>query len=83
VKVIVTEARDMNFAARDGKPIDGVTLHFNHLDPDTFGRASGSQFIQRHIFDSLGVTFNELKEIFGAEVELDFNTKGKIVGLTV
>jgi len=74
--------QDMQFK-RGEDEIDGVKLHFLSVDPNVQGKAAFNQFVRRHVFDTFGIAVADLIEMIGSEVRIDFNPKGKIVGLEV
>jgi hypothetical protein len=82
MKVLLNGFQDMKFQTADGE-VDGVKLHYSAVDPNVYGRTAENKFIPRHVFDTFGISLKKMQDLFGAEINLDFNGKGKIVGFSV
>jgi hypothetical protein len=80
MKVMFYGYQDIDFTGRDGKRVDGVKLHYSGIDPSVFGRTCENQYVVRHVVDSFDVKVSDMNDLLGAEVNIDFNGKGKIVG---
>ena len=82
MKCVLVGMNDINFKNGEDE-VNGVKLHFLSPDSNTVGHMACSQFLRRDFFNSFGYKFSELKELLGTEVNIEFNTKGKICTFVV
>lgn len=73
----------MNFTSRDGNEINGVKVFIAYPDENTYGNIAESKFIQRNVYDSFQVSVDKLIEKIGEVVNVEFDPKKKIVGITL
>lgn len=74
--------QDMNFQTREKDTIDGVKLHYLTVEDNTYGQNANTGFISRNVFDSFGITVKDLTELIGKSINLEFNNKKRICGIT-
>lgn len=83
MKVSLVGVQDMNFTSRDGNEINGVKVFIAYPDENTYGNVVESKFIQRNVYDSFKVSVDKLIEKIGEVVNVEFDPKKKIVGITL
>ncbi len=71
------------FKTRDGGTVDGVKLFISYPDSGTYGYVCDNKFVDRNVFDSFGVSLENLIESIGSVVDVEFSPNKKVVGLTV
>lgn len=84
MKVTLVGVKDVKaFKSREGDTIDGVKLFIAYPDSGTVGSVCESKFVDRNVFDSFGVSFDELTGFLGTVINVEFSPNKKVVGLTV
>lgn len=83
MKVSLVGVQDMDFKSRDGNDINGVKVFIAYPDSNTYGNVAESKFIQRNVFDSFKLPVEKLIEKIGEAVDVEFDPKKKIVGITL
>lgn len=83
MKVSLVGVQDMDFKSRDGNKINGVKVFIAYPDENTFGNVAESKFIQRNIYESFMLPLEKLIGKIGEVVNVEFDPKKKIVGITV
>lgn len=83
MKVSLVGVQDMDFKSRDGNDINGVKVFIAYPDSNTYGNVAESKFIQRNIYDSFSLPVEKLIEKIGEVVDVEFDPKKKIVGITL
>lgn len=83
MKVSLVGVQDMDFKARDGNDINGVKVFIAYPDSNTYGNIAESKFIQRNVYDSFKIPVEKLIEKIGEIVDVEFDPKKKIVGITI
>lgn len=83
MKVSLVGVQDMDFKARDGNDINGVKVFIAYPDSNTYGNIAESKFIQRNVYDSFNLPVKKLIEKIGEVVNVEFDPKKKIVGITI
>ena len=91
MNVSLVGVQDMNFTSRDGNEINGVKVFIAYPDENTYGNVAESKFIQRNVclkcgrlvYDSFKLPVEKLIEKIGEVVNVEFDPKKKIVGITV
>lgn len=73
----------MDFKSRDGNEINGVKVFIAYPDENTYGNVAESKFIQRNIYDSFEFPVEKLIEKIGEVVDVEFDPKKKIVGISI
>ena len=74
VKQILVGYVNMDFTGRDGKKVEGVKLYTLYASNDVdAGQATGNVFLRPHMVPG------NLSDYLGAELEMDFDQKGKLV----
>lgn len=82
MKVTLLGYRVLDFTPNEAgaKPVEGTKVFFAHSADGVKGKISGACFISVNMLDV--ICFN-MDEYLGQEVDAEFNSKGKIVGLTL
>ena len=83
MKVSLVGVHDMNFTSRDGNEINGVKVFIAYPDENTYGNVAESKFIQRNVYDSFKLPVEKLIAKIGEVVNVEFDPKKKIVGITL
>lgn len=83
MKVALVGVQDMDFKARDGNDINGVKVFIAYPDSNTYGNIAESKFIQRNVYESFKIPVEKLIEKIGEIVDVEFDPKKKIVGITI
>ena len=83
MKVSLVGVQDMDFKSRDGNDINGVKVFIAYPDSNTYGNVAESKFIQRNVFDSFKLPVEKLIEKIGEIVDVEFDPKKKIVGISI
>lgn len=83
MKVSLVGVQDMDFKARDGNDINGVKVFIAYPDINTYGNIAESKFIQRNVYESFKIPVEKLIEKIGEIVDVEFDPKKKIVGITI
>lgn len=83
MKVSLVGVQDMDFKARDGNDINGVKVFIAYPDSNTYGSIAESKFIQRNVYESFKIPVENLIEKIGEIVDVEFDPKKKIVGITI
>lgn len=83
MKVSLVGVQDMDFKARDGNDINGVKVFIAYPDSNTYGNIAESKFIQRNVYESFKIPVENLIEKIGEIVDVEFDPKKKIVGITI
>lgn len=83
MKVSLVGVQDMDFKARDGNDINGVKVFIAYPDSNTYGNIAESKFIQRNVYESFKIPVEKLIEKIGEIVDVEFDPKKKIVGITI
>lgn len=83
MKVSLVGVQDMDFKGRDGNDVNGVKVFIAYPDSNTFGNVAESKFIQRNIYDSFKLPVEKLIEKIGEVVNVEFDPKKKIVGISL
>lgn len=83
MKVSLVGVQDMDFKARDGNDINGVKVFIAYPDSNTYGNIAESKFIQRNVYASFKIPVEKLIEKIGEIVDVEFDPKKKIVGITI
>ncbi len=83
MKVSLVGVQDMDFKSRDGNDINGVKVFIAYPDSNTYGNVAESKFIQRNVFESFKLPVEKLIEKIGEIVNVEFDPKKKIVGITL
>lgn len=74
VKQILVGYANMDFTGRDGKKVEGVKLYTLYASNDVdAGQVTGNVFLRPHMVPE------NLSDYLGAELEMDFDQKGKLV----
>ena len=73
----------MDFTSRDGNAINGVKVFITYPDDNTYGNIAESKFIQRNVYNSFNVSVDKLVQKIGEVINVEFDPKKKIVGITV
>jgi hypothetical protein len=81
MKVMLVGVQDMEFTTQDGGVIDGVKLHYLETAEGVSGHKTSSKYVARNVFNSFGVNLKSLVECLGTEVDVEYNSYGKMVGL--
>lgn len=83
MKVSLVGVQDMDFKSRDGNDINGVKVFIAYPDSNTYGNVAESKFIQRNIYESFKLPVEKLIEKIGEVVNVEFDPKKKIVGISI
>lgn len=83
MKVSLVGVQDMDFKSRDGNDINGVKVFIAYPDSNTYGNVAESKFIQRNIYESFRIPVEKLIEKIGEVVNVEFDPKKKIVGISL
>lgn len=83
MKVSLVGVQDMDFKSRDGNDINGVKVFIAYPDSNTYGNVAESKFIQRNVFESFKLPVEKLIEKIGEVVNVEFDPKKKIVGISI
>lgn len=73
----------MDFKGRDGNDVNGVKVFIAYPDSNTYGNVVESKFIQRNIYESFKLPVEKLIEKIGEVVNVEFDPKKKIVGISI
>lgn len=83
MNVSLVGVQDMNFKSKDGNDINGVKVFIAYPDSNTYGNVAESKFIQRNVFESFKLPVEKLIEKIGEVVDVEFDPKKKIVGISI
>lgn len=83
MKVLLVGVQDMDFKSRDGNDINGVKVFIAYPDSNTYGNVAEYKFIQRNVFESFKLPVEKLIDKIGEVVNVEFDPKKKIVGITL
>lgn len=83
MKVSLVGVQDMDFKSRDGNVIDGVKVFIAYPDSNTYGSVAEAKFIQRNIYESFELPIEKLIDKIGEVVNVEFDPKKKIVGISI
>lgn len=83
MKVSLVGVQDMDFKSRDGNDINGVKVFIAYPDSNTYGNVAEAKFIQRNVFESFKLPVEKLIEKIGEVVNVEFDPKKKIVGISI
>ena len=83
MNVSLVGVQDMNFTSPDGNEINGVKVFIAYPDENTYGNVAESKFIKRNIYESFNLPVKKLIEKIGEVVNVEFNPKKKIVGISI
>lgn len=86
MKVTLVGVQDVNFTdSRTGEEIDGVKIHIVYPDvnDNTYGNLAENYWINRNVFDSFGFTFEDLINHIDEIINVEWNPKRKVVGITL
>ncbi len=83
MKCTLIGVQELDFETSDKNKIDGVKLHLAIPDGNVYGSKAASNFVPRNVFESFEVSVKELVEFIGNVVDVEYNEKAKVVGLSV
>ncbi len=83
MNVSLVGVQDMDFKSRDGNDINGVKVFIAYPDSNTYGNVAESKFIQRNVFESFKLPVEKLIEKIGEVINVEFDPKKKIVGISI
>lgn len=83
MNVSLVGVQDMDFKSRDGNDINGVKVFISYPDSNTYGNVAESKFIQRNVFESFKLPVEKLIEKIGEVINVEFDPKKKIVGISI
>ena len=83
MKVSLVGVQDMDFKGKDGSVINGVKVFIAYPDSNTYGNVAESKFIQRNIYESFKLPVEKLIQKIGEVVNVEFDPKKKIVGISI
>lgn len=83
MKVSLVGVQDMDFKSRDGNDINGVKVFIAYPDSNTYGNVAEAKFIKRNVFESFKLPVEKLIEKIGEVVNVEFDPKKKIVGISI
>lgn len=83
MKVSLVGVQDMDFKSRDGNDINGVKVFIAYPDSNTYGNVAEAKFIKRNVFESFKLPVEKLIEKIGKVVNVEFDPKKKIVGISI
>ena len=75
--------KSLNFTDAEGNKVEGVKLFLAYPDDDVIGCAADSSFIRQNVFDKFGITLDKLANAVDCAVDVEYDRKGKTVGLKV
>lgn len=73
----------MDFKGKDGSVINGVKVFIAYPDSNTYGNVAEAKFIQRNIYESFELPIEKLIDKIGEVVNVEFDPKKKIVGISI
>jgi hypothetical protein len=84
MKAVLTGAQNYdNVKMQDGSVLDGAKVFFTYASPDVKGLAADGKYISREHLNAFKVTYETLEENVGADIDIDYGPKNKIVGLAL
>ena len=83
MKVTLVGFKSLDFTSNEGNQVKGVKLFYAYPDADVSGNATDDVFLAQNVFDSFGVSVEQLNDSVDCIIELEFGKRGKVVGLKV
>lgn len=80
-KVFLEGIQHLDFDTKEGKHINGYSLHIAYPDENVIGKMTDKKFISAEAFKNLGFSLDEISALVQHEVELETNIKGKVVSI--
>ncbi len=75
--------KSLDFENKDGDKVEGIKLFLAYVEENTVGCECDAKFINMNVFDTFGVTLEDLADAVSTVVDVEFNMKNKVVGLTL
>ena len=83
MKVTLLGFKSVDFTDDNGARVEGINLYIGYPDSNTVGKAAERQFIYKEVFDGFGVSPELLAKYINKEINIEYNRRGKVGGLTV
>ncbi len=75
--------KSVNFENSDGEKIEGLKIFYAYPDDDVCGNVADSSFVRPNIFNNFGLTLEQLADNIDCVADMEFDRKGKLVGLSL
>ena len=75
--------KTLDFTDNAGKEVKGIKLFLAYPDTDVTGNATEDVFIRQNLFDTFGLSLDDLSGLVDTVINIEYGRKGKILGLTV
>ena len=75
--------KSLDFENKEGDKVEGIKLFLAYVDENTVGCECDAKFINRNVFDTFGITIDKLADSVNSVVDVEFNMKNKVVGLSL
>lgn len=82
MKATLVGVQDVDFKI-DNNEIKGIKLHLLYAENGVVGNTVMTKFLDSVAFKALNIPVDELCDNVGTVIDIDFNAKGKIVGVAV
>ena len=86
MKVMLMGVRNFEpFETSDGNTVDGLKVFYAYSEDNVVGRITESKWITREKFGGFGLTLDDLFEAArnNLVIDVEFDSKSKIVGITL
>ncbi len=83
MKVTLVGFKSVDFKDNNGDRVHGIKIFVAYPDNDTVGYAADGKFIQQQVFNSWGITPEQLTDAVDQVIDLEFGMKNKLVGITL
>ena len=83
MKCTLVGFKTLNFTDDEGEKVEGKNVYLAYPDDDVIGCACDRTFIRKNVFDSFGITDDQLADAVDCAVDVEYGRKGKIVGFKV
>lgn len=83
MKVNLVGLHVLDFEDDNGKPVQGVKINIAFPDEGVYGNSVETRFINKNVFDSFGISVDDLIGKIGEVIDVEINPKNKIVGITI
>lgn len=83
MKATLLGFKSVDFTNKDGEEVKGTTIFFAYPDEGVKGVATDKKYISSELFDSFGISKEQLSEALDTVIDVEFGRKDKIVGLVL
>lgn len=75
--------KSLDFENKDGDKVEGIKLFLAYVDENTVGCECDAKFINKNVFETFKVSLESLADAVNTVVDVEFNMKNKVVGLSL